>query len=274
MDITGKTVVITGGATGIGFALAKRLGAKGARIILCEPRENRLQQACSALAEAGVDAKYVIGDVTRPEDMAALADFAWEANGRADLFIANAGVAGGRSLAFDMDMAEARALFEVNFWGVWTGISEFGKRMASDDQPGALYAVASENALFNAIPKTGSAYVASKHAVLGLMEVVRRDAPDTVTAGVICPGWVQSELTDWAQDRAMPADRFAEIIVPQILAGEFICVSHAYNVERMRERWDELYDTFERYAPRYDGDDEYDVQKALAKMQVARKAGS
>ncbi|WOE75274.1 SDR family NAD(P)-dependent oxidoreductase [Alterisphingorhabdus coralli] len=268
MDVQGKTIVITGGATGLGFALAKRLGAEGARILLCEPREERLQQACEALGEAGVDAKYLVGDVTKAEDMTALADFAWGENGRADMFIANAGVGGGRQFAFDMDMAEARALFEVNFWGVWSGISEFGKRMVADGQPGAVYAVASENALFNAIPMTGSAYVASKHAVLGLMEVMRRDAPENITTGVIMPGWVQSELTDWAQDLAMPADQFADIIVPQLLAGEFYCVSHAYNVERMRERWDAVYAAFDRYAPRYDGDAEYDVQLAFAKMQA------
>ena len=233
MDIGGKTVVITGGATGIGFALAKKLGVarngqKGARIVLFEPREERLQQACASLAEQGVDAKYHVGDVTKPEDNAALADYVWSENGRADMFIANAGVAGGRQLALDMDMDEARQLFEVNFWGLWTGLAEFGKRMVADGRLGALYAVASENALFNAIPKTGSAYVASKHSVLGLMEVMRRDVPKTISTGVILPGWVQSELTDWAKDMAMPADQFADIIVPQILAGEFYCVSHSY----------------------------------------------
>jgi len=270
MDIAGKTIVITGGATGIGFALARALGAKGARIILFEPREGRLQEAQAALTADNIDTAYYVGDVRQETDIAALADFVWARNGRADMFIANAGVAGGRQLSFDMDMAEARALFEVNFWGLWSGLAEFGKRMVADGAPGALYAVASENALFNAIPKTGSAYVASKHGVLGLMEVMRRDAPPNITTGVICPGWVQSELTNWAQDMAMPADQFADIVVPQLLAGEFYCISHSYNVERMRERWNEVYTMFERYAPRHDGDDIYDVQLALKQMQSKR----
>lgn len=271
MDISGKTAVITGGATGIGLALAKQLGAvANARIILFEPREERLKGACAQLAKAGIDAKYCVGDVTQADDIKKLADFAWSQNGRADMFIANAGVAGGRQLALDMDMAAARQLFEVNFWGVWLGLAEFGKRMVADGLPGALYAVGSENSLFNAIPKTGSAYVASKHGVLGLMEVMRRDTPDHINTGIILPGWVQSELTDWAQDMAMPADECARIVVPQLLAGEFYCVSHAYAKVRTQERWDAVLAAFDTYAPRYEGDEEYDVQMAIAKMRAAK----
>jgi hypothetical protein len=68
----------------------------------------------------------------------------------------------------------------------------------------------------------------------------------------------------------MPADQFSDIIVPQILAGEFYCVSHAYAKVRTQERWDAVFAAFDHYAPRYDGDDEYDVQLALAKLRAAR----
>ena len=222
MDFAGKTAVITGGATGIGFALAKKLGAAGARIILFEPRASRLEEAVAVLAGDGVDAKYLVGDVTRPEDVEALADFAWAENGRGDIIINNAGVSGGRQSVFDMDMAEARQLYDINFWGVWHGISTFGKRYRDDGQPAAIYTTASENSLFNALPRTGGAYVSSKHAVLGLMDVLRRDAPANIQLGVIIPGWVKSELSELQADEAMDADEFAGIIVPQIEAGEFL----------------------------------------------------
>ena len=67
MEFSGKTAVITGGATGIGFALAKQLGRAGTRVILFEPRENRLQEAVDLLAGEGIDAKYMVGDVSKAE---------------------------------------------------------------------------------------------------------------------------------------------------------------------------------------------------------------
>ena len=64
MDFQGKSVVITGGATGIGFALAKRIGGAGARIILSEPRQAKLDEAVDMLAARGIDARAFAGDVT------------------------------------------------------------------------------------------------------------------------------------------------------------------------------------------------------------------
>ena len=64
MDFAGKCVVITGGATGIGFALAKRLGAAGAKLILCEPREEKLADAVADLTALGIEARAFVGDVT------------------------------------------------------------------------------------------------------------------------------------------------------------------------------------------------------------------
>tara|TARA_R110000824_G_scaffold64143_8_gene167838 strand:+ start:1251 stop:2069 length:819 start_codon:yes stop_codon:yes gene_type:complete len=271
MEFAGKTAVITGGATGIGLALARQIGRAGARIILFEPRENRLQQAVAALAAEDIDAKYLVGDVSKPEQVEALADFAWAENGRGDIIINNAGVGGGRSSVLDMDMSEARALYDVNFFGVWHGISTFGKRFKADGKPSAIYTTASENSLFNALPKTGGAYVSSKHAVLGLMDVLRREVPDTIELGVILPGWVKSELSELQADEAMDTHEFAATIFQQMQAGAYYLVSHPYNVVRMEERWAEVYAAFEKYAPRHEGDDAGDVQLWFERMLAARE---
>ena len=271
MDFAGKTAVITGGATGIGFALAKQMGRVDARIILFEPRENRLQEAVAALVGEGIDAKYFVGDVTSAEQVEALADFAWAENGRGDIIINNAGISGGRSSVIDMDVAEARALYDVNFFGVWNGISTFGKRFKADGEPSAIYTTGSENSLFNALPKTGGAYVSSKHAVLGLMDVLRREAPDNIELGLIIPGWVKSELSQLQADEAMDTDVFASTIFKQMQAGEYYLVSHPYNVVRMEERWAEVYGAFKKYAPRHEGDEAGDVQLWVERMRVARK---
>ena len=275
MQFAGKTAVITGGATGIGFALAKQMGSAGARIILFEPREEMLGEAVEALKAQGIDAKYFAGDVADPAAVEALADFAWAENGRGDIIVNNAGQGGPRGGIFDTDLAEARALYDVNFWGVWHGIQTFGKRYRADGLPAAIYATASENALFNALPTGGGAYVSGKHALFGLMDVLRREIANkpelaNIEAGVIIPGWVATALS---RNMGMEADRFAEMIFQQMHAGEYYLVAHAYNVVRLRERIDELEAAFARYAPRYDGDEEFDVQLYYARL-AAEQAGS
>lgn len=270
MDFQGKSVVITGGATGIGFALAKRIGTAGARIILFEPREERLAAAVEALAPFGVNACAFAGDVTDAAAVEALADFAWATHGRADAIIANAGVGGVRTEILDTDDAAARALIEVNFWGVWNCVRTFGRRFQGDGLPSAIYATASENGLFNAVRRNGGIYVASKHAVIGLMDTLRNEAPDTIEVGVIIPGWVKSDMTRHA-DAAMDADVFANRIVPQMEAGQFYLVSHPYNVVRMEERWAEAYAAFAKYAPREPGDDAMDVALFMERMRAERE---
>jgi NAD(P)-dependent dehydrogenase (short-subunit alcohol dehydrogenase family) len=269
MDFRGKNVVVTGGATGIGFALAKRIGGAGARLILFEPREDKLADAVEALAGFGIDASAFAGDVTDAASVEALADFAWDRHGRADAIIANAGVGGVRTEILDTDPAAARALIEVNFWGVWNCVRTFGRRFRDDGLPSAIYATASENGLFNAVRRNGGIYVASKHAVVALMDTLRNEAPESVEVGVIIPGWVKSDMTRHAAP-AMDADAFAERIVPQMEAGEFYLVSHPYNVVRMEERWAEAYAAFARYAPREPGDDAMDVALFVERMRAAR----
>jgi NAD(P)-dependent dehydrogenase (short-subunit alcohol dehydrogenase family) len=273
MEFTGKTAVITGGATGIGFALAKQMGKVGARIILCEPREPILVQAVQALADLRIDAKYFVGDVAVASSVEALADFAWAENGRADILVNNAGVAGPRGGVLDMDLSAARALFDINFYGAWNGVQTFGRRYRDDGLPAAIYTTASENALFNALPAGhGAAYVPSKHAVLALMDVFRREAAASakladIEMGVIIPGWVATPMT---RDMGMDADAFTARILTQMQAGEYYLVGHSYNVVRIAERQAEIAAAYARYAPRYDGDEEFDVQLSASQAMSAR----
>ncbi|WP_300379405.1 SDR family oxidoreductase [Henriciella sp.] len=267
MDMKDKVVVITGGATGIGFALAKQFGAEGAKLVLAEPREHRLKEACEALSSDGIDARWYVCDVAQLESVEALADFVWREHARCDVLINNAGVAQKPGRLPKVDMAEARRVMDVNFFGVWHGCAVFGPRMASQDTPSMIYNTGSENSFFCAMPGA-AAYIASKHAVLGLTENFREDMPDHVTVGTIFPGWVASELNPPEVNQyAMDTDEFAAIIYPQIRAGERFVVSHAYNRVRIRERIDAVEAAFETHAPRYDGDEEYDVRTVIARMR-------
>ncbi|MCZ8323581.1 MAG: SDR family NAD(P)-dependent oxidoreductase [Novosphingobium sp.] len=251
-DFSGQVAVITGGAGGIGRALGKALAAAGAEVLLADREAGDGVVAC---------------DVAQLDQVEALADLAWERFGRVDLLINNAGIGGAGGRLWKVDPVEARRIFEVNFWGVWHGCRAFAPRMIEQDHPSSIYNVASENALFCAVPRNG-AYIASKHAVLGLTESFREDLPRHVHAGTIIPGWVLSGLTsEGGRDVAMPAERYAEIILPQLAARERFVVSHAYNVVPMAERTAALEAAFARAAPRYDGDVEHDVRAYIARLR-------
>lgn len=251
-SFTGQAAVITGGAGGIGAALGRALEASGAQVLL---------------ADHVGDGVFPC-DVTDPAALEALAEEAWRRFGKVDLLINNAGIGSGGKRLWETSIEDARKVLEVNFWGVWYGCSAFAPRLAAQDHPSAIYNVASENALFCAVRKA-SAYIASKHAVLGLTESLRTELPPHVHAGTIIPGWVGTGINPpEVRQFAMDADRFANLILPQIAARERFVVSHAYNAVRMRERIEALDDAFARNAPRHDGDDAFDVPLFVERLRA------
>jgi NAD(P)-dependent dehydrogenase (short-subunit alcohol dehydrogenase family) len=251
----GQVAVITGGAGGIGRALGKALEAAGAQVLLADLSGNDV----------------FICDVTKPEDCVALADEAWRRFGRVDLLINNAGIAGANGRLASVALAEAKRVFEVNFWGVWNGCAALVPRLIAQAHPSAIYNVASENALFCAMPRA-AAYIASKHAVLGLTENLREDLPPHVHVGTIIPGWVATGINpEPFRSQAMAADEYAGIVLPQIAARERFVVSHASNVEPMGERVRALESAYAAYAPRYPGDEKYDVRRYIQQLKDARR---
>lgn len=255
--------MITGGATGIGYGLAKNLGQRGAAIIIAEPREEKLQEAVTELTALGVNAKSLVCDVRDFDQVESLADFAF-AQGSVEFVFNNAGVGGGRGPIIDSDIEDLRAVFEVNFFGVWNGCKVFGQRLVEQGTPSGIYNTGSENSLFNAVPNIAG-YQATKHAVLALTDAFREQMPEYVKVGLIIPGFVASDLTQGVSHLAMDADTFAEKVITQVLAGEFYIVTHPFNMARIDQRYDEIRAAYEKYAPRYDGDEEHDVRSILSK---------
>lgn len=263
-DFNGKVVVITGGATGIGFALAKQFGDRGARIVLAARRRERLDEAAAVLAAGGLEVRVFECDVTDRSQVEALADFAWEQFGHVDVVVNNAGVGPVMASVIDTKREDVQKLLDVNLFGVWNGVSVFGQRFIAQGTPAAIYNVGSENCFFSAVPK-GAGYVASKHALLAMTYALREELPDHIEVSLICPGLVKSELSE-VTDAGMDTDRFAALAMTQLLAGEFLIVSHAYNIVRIRDRSEEIDAAYAKYAPRYAGDDEFDVRTLGAKF--------
>ena len=263
-DLKDKIIAITGGATGIGFALAKAFGVEGAKIVIGETREEKLEEAIDQLKNLDIDADKTHLDVTDLNSVENFADFTCERYGRVDILINNAGISGARGRIDEVDIEEAKKVFDVNFFGVWHGCSVFSKKMIEQGTEAAIYNLGSENSLFVAVPNS-VAYVASKHAVLGLSESLRNDLPDFIHVGTIFPGYVDTPLTGQVEG-GMNADKFAEIVKDQIKNEEHIIVSHAHNTVHIENRNNEISLAYEKYAPRYDGDDEYDVKTILSNL--------
>jgi NAD(P)-dependent dehydrogenase (short-subunit alcohol dehydrogenase family) len=267
-DFKDKVVAITGGATGIGFSFAKRFGEEGAKLVLSGRRENRLKEAVAKLEELGYEAKYFRCDVTEPQEVKSFADFAWKEFGKVDVLINNAGMMLPPKPFLETTLDDYRKIYEVNIFGVITGSREFAKRFIEQGTPAAIYNIGSENSLFNGVPM-GAPYVSSKQTVLPITEALREETPDFVEVGLICPGFVRSELGDPENMKhAMDTDKYTSLAMEQIKAGEFFIVSHAYNIVRVTERYEQIKGAFEKYAPRYEGDDEFDIRTIFKKMGI------
>jgi NAD(P)-dependent dehydrogenase (short-subunit alcohol dehydrogenase family) len=259
-----QVVVVTGSAGGIGFALAKKFGLDGAGVVVSDLSQDRVQAAVSALEELGVNAAGFACDVTRRTDVEALADFARDTYGRVDVVVNNAGIGQMPTPLLDMDLEEFRRILEVNLYGVLNGIQVFGRIFLQQGTPAGIYNLGSENSIYPCVPSS-HAYVSSKHAVLAVTELLAEEMPDFIEVALIMPGLVESDMTrDFFQ--GMPADEFAGKVLAQLKAGEFYIVSHAYNKVRLDERYTKIAASYDRNAPRYEGDDEYDIRVLVQSM--------
>lgn len=253
-----KVVVITGGATGIGFGLAKAFGKEGAKVVIASRREKVVNESVEKLKALDIEAAGTTCDVADYDQVERLADFAWKTFKRVDVLVNNAGVTQSQCNVFDLERSEVEKVINVNYYGVLNGIQIFGKRFINQGTPCAIYNVGSENSLFNGVPQLFS-YISAKHAVHGLTTALREDAPDFMDVALICTGYVASEMTA-QMGGGMDTDKYAAIVLEQLKQGEFYIVSHAHNIVRINNVYDELKSAYEKYAPRYEGDIEFDVR--------------
>jgi NAD(P)-dependent dehydrogenase (short-subunit alcohol dehydrogenase family) len=257
-----RSAVITGGASGIGLAVAKRLAGQGVQVMVADlPRES-LERA--SRIDGLITQACDVSDLAQVEALAAAAFERFES---VDLVLNNAGQGGVRGKMWEVDPDQARAHFDVNFWGVWNGVKAFAPRLVEQATPSALYNTGSENSFFCAVPQT-AAYIAAKHAVLGMTESLREDLPEHVHAGLIIPGWVFTPLgPEQFMKFGMDVEQYVDIILPQILARRRFVVSHGYNTVRIAERMDELSESYSDFALPVEEDAKHDVRLVFAQMR-------
>jgi NAD(P)-dependent dehydrogenase (short-subunit alcohol dehydrogenase family) len=189
-----RVAVITGGAGGIGFAMAEAFAARGARIALADVDEAGLAARAKTLAGHGSEVLTVAADVTRRESVEALADAVWKRFGAAHLVCNNAGIAIAGPL-LQMTPDDWRLTMDIDFWGVVHGVEAFVPRMIAQGEGGHVLNTASMAGLVGM--QWLGVYCAAKFAVVGLSEALRRELePHGIGVSVLCPMVVATAITE------------------------------------------------------------------------------
>ena len=201
-EFNGKTAVVTGGASGIGHAVAARLCNEGMNLVIADIEQAALDVAAAGFEADGVPVLGVRTDVADNDSVKALAAAARERFGDVHVLFNNAGVAGGGPMLEPDDIGVWDWVLGVDLMGVVYGIKAFGPAMAAHGEPCAIVNTASMAGLLPT-PSLG-AYTVAKFGVVAMSEVLSLETRDTTNlrVSVLCPGFVRTRIAD--SDRNIP----------------------------------------------------------------------
>jgi NAD(P)-dependent dehydrogenase (short-subunit alcohol dehydrogenase family) len=269
-SLAGKVAIVTGAASGIGLALARRFGQDGMHVVMADIESSTLEQSATALADEGIDVLPVVTDTSLEADVEALAEATLERFGGVHLVCNNAGV-GSRGLKVaDLPRRDFEWVIGVNLWGVINGVRAFLPRLIAQDE-GHIVNTASVSGLYHR--ERMGPYNATKAAVVALSETIKFELDDdgsNVGISVLCPSWVRTnissavrnlperlhyELTpqqaeemtaykarrrEQLRDDAIDADEVAEQVRDAVLAKRFYVITHDDSLDNMRARFDRI----------------------------------
>jgi NAD(P)-dependent dehydrogenase (short-subunit alcohol dehydrogenase family) len=204
-EFRNKVAVITGGASGLGFAMAQRAAKQGMKIVLADVEQAALNKAEVELKSAGADVIGVKTDVTKAADIGELAKTTVETFGKVHLVCNNAGVGGMRRKAWEATVEDWQWVLGVNVWGVIHGMRTFTPIMLAQNEPCHMVNTASAAGLLS--PSGMSVYNVSKHAVVTLSETMFQDLAQIdakLKISVLCPAFVPTGI--WNSARNRPSD--------------------------------------------------------------------
>lgn len=201
-DFEGKVAVITGGASGLGLAMAKRFGAAGMKVVIGDIETGALADAEAALQASGIEAIGRRTDVARSDDLEALADAAYERFGAVHILANNAGVGGSPGAMWELSEADWRWVIDVDLWSVIHGVRAFVPRMISSGEEGHVINTASVAGLISGA--VGGPYTVAKFGVVALSEQLYFElgrAQHPIGVSVLCPGFVNTRIYDSGRNR-------------------------------------------------------------------------
>ena len=295
MNVNGCSAVVTGGGNGIGRALCTALAQNGVNVAVADIEEAAAHSVAEDLtATHSVKTLAVATDVTDDASWQNLANTAIAAFGSVEILVNNAGVMHPSKPLYKTTKEDFEWLFAVNVGAALNGIRTFVPHFMSCDKACSILNTASEHAL--GVPHVGGGiYTATKHAVLGLSDVLRQELPDHIKVSVLCPGIVDSTLWHSTERRqssfggseqapeiggafmkqvGMPASEVAEKAIQGIQEEEFLIVTHPHAIELAQSRWNEINRAFSEQAPRFEGDEKYDLAEVMKHFLQAQEAST
>ena len=202
-ELRGRVAVVTGAASGIGFAVSERLLAEGMRVVMADVEEPALGAAAAQLRDRGGDVLDVVTDVSKGESIEELAERTLSSFGAVHLVHNNAGVAAG-GLMWELSVRDWEWVLGVNLWGVIHGVRVFVPLII---EAGGGHVVNTASLAGVLSSPMGGPYGVSKHGVVALSESLSKELQmlgHPVGVSVLCPGWVKTNIAD--SDRNRPAE--------------------------------------------------------------------
>jgi NAD(P)-dependent dehydrogenase (short-subunit alcohol dehydrogenase family) len=246
---TGRVAVITGGASGIGLAAAKRFAGMGMKVCIADLDGPMLDQAAievGKLARGGAaDVLAVATDVSQMDQVQRLKDAAYKAFGDVAILMNNAGVDGGGGPW--SNYSGWQRLLSVNLWGVINGIHAFAPAMLAQGKPAAIVNTGSKQGITT--PPGDTAYNMSKAGIKvateGLAHELRNKEGSKVTAHLLIPGFVFTTLTARGRTEkpadAWTPDQVVDFMLPALARGDFyiLCPDNAVprELDERRMEW-------------------------------------
>ncbi|MEU3663878.1 SDR family NAD(P)-dependent oxidoreductase [Streptomyces sp. NPDC032940] len=192
-EFAGRAALVTGAASGIGLATARRLGTGGANVVIADHNAEGAEKAAAALAAEGIRAAAVELDVTRPESVETAVRFTVDTFGGLDLAVNNAGIGGPSAPTGEYDIEAYQRVVRTNLDGVFYSMRYELPVMQAAGRGGAIVNVAS---ILGSVAFAGSpAYVAAKHGVVGLTKAAAAEyAAQGIRVNAVGPGFIETPL--------------------------------------------------------------------------------
>ncbi len=214
-EFKNKVAVVTGAASGIGKAIARRCAAEGMRVVLADIEAPALDAAAKEMSGAAV-MPYKI-DVSAAAAVDAMAEAVYKEFGAVHLLFNNAGVASGGTPCWAQSLDSWKWVIGVNFYGVLHGVRSFVPRMLAGGEEGRIVNTASVAGLRSSAMM--APYCATKHAVVALSETLYLElkmANARVSASVLCPAFVKTKIGE--SERNSPGAGEAQSGSPEFAA--------------------------------------------------------
>jgi NAD(P)-dependent dehydrogenase (short-subunit alcohol dehydrogenase family) len=201
LELPGRVAIVTGGARGIGFAIAERLSRAGARVVIADIDEESSVAAVKRLREGGAEAVEAVVDITKPEEVGAMVDRAIDAFGKLDVLVNNAGITGRDASLSKITDEDWERVLKLNLTATFYCCRAAIPRMR-EQRSGAVVNVASisgKEGNPNMIP-----YSVSKAGVICLTKALAKEMiHDGVRVNCVAPAVIETPLLDQLRAEAI-----------------------------------------------------------------------